>query len=309
MPPKRPTLHLTLFLTLLPALLLALAGGCSQDKPAEPAYLAEINQWHAERIAALRSDTGWLTLAGLHELKEGLSTLGSAPERDVVMTAKAPPYLGDVAVLDGEVMFAAAKGVAVTLFKGDTSDPVSHVAMASDRVGRPTMLACGTLVFFVIDRDGRLFLRVKDQQADLLTTFQGIERYPIQAGWRVMAHLEPGPATTAIPNVLGQESQAPSPGVLVFTLQGKACRLTPTTEGDGLFLVFGDATNGKGTYHGGRFLDASAPTADGTVILDFNKATNPPCVFTEYATCPLPPKGNILPVAVEAGEKMWGGHP
>jgi uncharacterized protein (DUF1684 family) len=225
------------------------------------------------------------------------------------MTPKAPPYLGDVAVQEGEVMFAAAKGVTVTLYEGSSQDPISHVALASDKAGRPTMMACGSLVFYVIDRDGRHFLRVKDSQSDLLANFQGIDRYPVEARWRVTAKLEPGPDTAMIPNVLGQQAASPSPGILAFSLEGKKCRLTPITEGDELFLVFGDETNGKGTYHGGRFLSAPAPGADGTVVLDFNRSVNPPCVFTDYATCPLPPKENILPVAVQAGEKLWGGHP
>jgi uncharacterized protein (DUF1684 family) len=126
----------------------------------------------------------------------------------------------------------------------------------------------------------------------------------VDAGWRVTARLEPFAegGTVAVPNVLGQTSESPSPGVLLFELAGHSCHLTPIGEpGEGLFIVFGDATNG-----GGRFLSTDPPAADGSVVLDFNKATNPPCAFTPYATCPLPPDGNVLPVAVKAGEKAFG---
>jgi uncharacterized protein (DUF1684 family) len=147
-------------------------------------------------------------------------------------------------------------------------------------------------------------LRVKDRESELLRTFAGIERFPVDAGWRVTARLEPFAegGTVAVPNVLGQTSESPSPGVLLFELAGHSCHLTPIGEpGEGLFIVFGDATNG-----GGRFLSTDPPAADGSVVLDFNKATNPPCAFTPYATCPLPPDGNVLPVAVKAGEKAFG---
>ena len=121
--------------------------------------------------------------------------------------------------------------------------------------------------------------------------------------------MEPGEATTAVPNVLGQVDQVSSPGVLVFKIKGKEYRLIPQGEpGRGMFIVFGDNTNGKATYSGGRFLSADAPAEDGTVVLDFNRAVNPPCVFSEYATCPLPSVDNLLDVDITAGEKMWGGH-
>jgi uncharacterized protein (DUF1684 family) len=112
-----------------------------------------------------------------------------------------------------------------------------------------------------------------------------------------------------VPDVLGNLEESPSPGTLVFTLEGRECRLTPVGgPGEELFIVFADATSGGETYGGGRFLSADPPRPDGTVVLDFNLATNPPCAFTPYATCPLPPQGNTLPVAVRAGEKSWGRH-
>lgn len=297
-----------------PAIALALAtlapAGCDGDKvETTDAYVAEVDAWHAARLERLRSDTGWLTLVGLHELDPALvNSVGSDAAATVRLVDKAPARVGELASLDGRWTFAADPDAAVT--RADSAAvPVTALEMTTDRAGAPTTLACGTLQFFVIERDGAFFLRVKDRESPVLRDFAGIDRYPVDARWRVTARLEPGPATVKVPNVLGPETDEPSPGTLVFRLAGRECRLTPTGRpGEALFIVFGDATNGQGTYGGGRFLSAPAPAADGTVALDFNQAYNPPCVFTPYATCPLPGKGNTLKVAVEAGEKGWGEH-
>jgi uncharacterized protein len=288
-----------------------LAAGCGREPKVAttPAYVAEVDAWHAQRIERLRAETGWLTLVGLHELDTGrVNSVGSDSTCGVRLVAKAPARVGDLAFAGGTWVFAADPGAVVTIADSSAA-PVAAIAMHTDKAGAPTVLDCGTLQFFVIDRDGTFFLRVKDRDSDVRRGFQGVDRYPVEARWRVTARLEPGPATVKVPNVLGQESDEPSPGVLVFRLGGRECRLTPTgSPGEELFLVFGDATNGKGTYHGGRFLSTPAPAADGTVVLDFNEAYNPPCVFTPYATCPLPGKANTLAVPVEAGEKLWGAH-
>jgi uncharacterized protein (DUF1684 family) len=292
------------------ALLPLVLAGCGGDKVETPAaYVNEVDAWHAGRVERLRSDTGWLTLVGLHELDAtAVNTLGSDPAATVRLVDKAPARVGDLACLEGRWTFAADPSAAVTV-ADSAATPVSALELATDRDGSPTTLACGSLLFFVIEREGAFFLRVKDRESEVLRDFAGIDRYPVDARWRVTARLEPGPGTVKVPNVLGHETDEPSPGTLVFRLGGRECRLTPTGKpGEELFLVFGDATNGQGTYGGGRFLSTPAPAADGTVELDFNRAYNPPCVFTPYATCPLPGKGNTLKVAVEAGEKVWGEH-
>jgi uncharacterized protein len=295
---------------IIPAIAAMALTGCGDGKVETPAaYVAEVDAWHAGRVERLRSDTGWLTLVGLHELDPArVNTLGSDPAATVRLVDKAPARVGELASLDGRWTFAAEPGAAVTL-ADSASTPVTALEMVTDRAGAPTTLACGPLVFFVIERQGAFFLRVKDRESEVLRGFAGIDRYPVDARWRVQARLEPGPGTVKVPDVLGHETEEPSPGTLVFKLDGRECRLTPTGRpGEALFLVFGDATNGQGTYGGGRFLSAPAPAADGTVTLDFNQAYNPPCVFTPYATCPLPGKGNTLKVAVAAGEKVWGEH-
>lgn len=296
--------------TALALLALLAVGGCGGDQPADPDYVARIDAWHAERVARLTSETGWLTLVGLHPLTPGPNIVGSAPEANVQLVANAPARLGRIDVGgDGTVLFQADPAAAVRIFDDPTGDPVTALALATDAAGPPTLLAVGTLVMHVIDRDGRLFLRVKDTRAEALRTFTGIDRFAVDPRWRVTARIEPGSGTVQVPNVLGQVRAEPSPGTLVFTIDGTACRLVPTgAPGEGLFIVFGDRSNGPDTYPGGRFLSTDPPTADGTVVLDFNQAVNPPCAFSDFATCPLPPAGNTLPIAVTAGEKRWGSH-
>ena len=286
--------------------ILWLTVGCGGEKTG-PEYIGEIDQWHAERTERLRSGTGWLALVGLHPLTEGVSSLGASSDADITLAAGAPYWLGSLAVTSDVILFSVHPDAEVALLDGETEGRLSSCTLATDKEGPPTKLTTGSMVFYVIDRDGQLFLRVKDRKSEVLKSFRGIDRFPVDVHWRLTARLEAGPATLNVPNVLGQQAASSSPGVLVFELDGQEHRLTPTGEpGESMFLVFGDETNGKTTYAGGRFLVVDPPTADGTVILDFNRTYNPPCVFTTFATCALPAMGNMLPVAIEAGEMMWG---
>lgn len=298
--------RISLFAHLVPLLLLA---GCGGQPKTDPAYVAEVDAWHAQRIERLRSDTGWLTLVGLHELQPGLQLIGSSPEAEVRLIDKAPARVGLLDVGTLGIVFEAEPGAGVNVIVDDRRPPARRLLLGTDAEGSPTQLECGSLVFYVLERQDRFFLRVKDRKSQVLRDFQGIERYPVQARWRAVARLEGEPGTLAVPNVLGQIDQEPTPGVLVFELEGKPRRVTATgRRGEELFLVFGDETNGGATYGGGRFLSIDAPDSTGAYVLDFNRATNPPCVFTPFATCPLPTADNQLPLAIEAGEKVWGEH-
>ena len=161
---------------------------------------------------------------------------------------------------------------------------------------------------YVIERGDELYLRVKDRDSAVRRSFTGVDRYPVDTRWRVSARLDTTTAgNIAVTSVLGQTEASACPGTLHFEISGLSYQLRPMGEpGKSLFIVFGDPTNGHATYGGGRFLAADPPGPDGLVVLDFNRATNPPCVFSPYATCPLPSPENVLPVAVTAGEKMWG---
>src|SRR5262249_8004586 len=190
--------------------------------------------------------------------------------------------------------------------------PISTMTLKTDAEGEPTVLEHGRIRFYVIRRGTRLGVRVKDTGSAALAAFHGIDSYPIDFHWRFDAHFDAydPPKTIPVPNILGTVDSARSPGAVVVTLGGRDCRIDAVKESgtDELFLIFGDQTNGEETYGGGRFLYAAPPDKNGRVVLDFNKAYNPPCVFTPYATCPLPPAGNRLPVRIEAGEKKYGSH-
>lgn len=273
-------------------------------EPAEgPAYVASVDEWHGARLERLRSPTGWLTLVGLFWLEEGDNTFGSAEDNDLVFPAKAPAHAGTLRLEDGLVTLEAALGASL---RHDGND-VTVLPMASDATGEETRVELGSLRFYVLEREGRMGIRLKDVEAPVLGSFTGIDRFPVEPRWRIEADWEAydPPKTVFTPNVIGSAFEEECPGALVFSVDGREVRLEPTTSGEGLFLVFGDGTNGDSTYGGGRFLTLDGPR-DGKVVVDFNRTYNPPCVFTPYATCPLPRKENRTEVAIEAGEKMWG---
>lgn len=281
----------------------ALAGALAAAE-ASRAYFDEIESWRAGRIERLQRPDGWLTLVGLAWLQPGDNSVGSAAGSVVELPASAPARLGTIRVVGDEATFTAAPGVEVT----SAGEPVPTVRLRSDRDGDPTVLTHGTVSFYAIGRNGRLAVRVKDSEAAARKRFAGIEHFPVDPKWRVEARFEPAPAghEIEVPNALGYLEKMNAPGHVVFELGGATQRLLALDDtGDGrLFLVFGDSTTGKETYGGGRFLYTDPPK-DGRVVIDFNRAYNPPCVFSAYATCPLPPPGNKLKVRVEAGEKKY----
>jgi uncharacterized protein (DUF1684 family) len=277
--------------------------------PAPAAYKAQIEAFRKERDASLRNDEGWLTLVGLWWLKEGVNGVGSAPKSGVLLPkGKAPERLGAIRVEEGVATFTAAPGASVT----SDGKPVTTVVLKPDTSGSATRLVHGPLTFYVIKRGSKLGVRVKDRDAATLRTFKGVECFPPDPAWRLVATFEryQPPKKIEVPNVLNTPETQESPGALVFTKDGRKYRIDALYDGrkDELFLVFGDETNSRETYGGGRFLYTPAPGKDGTVVVDFNKAVNPPCVFTPYATCPLPPAQNRLALRVTAGEKTYGKH-
>ncbi|HSX59350.1 MAG TPA: DUF1684 domain-containing protein [Tahibacter sp.] len=273
----------------------------------EDRYPAEIKIWRAERLDRLKSGTGWLSLVGLHWLKEGVNTIGSAKGNDIVITAAAPK-LGKATLANGQVKFDLEPG-AVAVVGG--SDRATSAVLQDDRTERPTQVAFAYASFIVIDRDGKKALRVRDAQAPTLKNFKGLDYYEIAEKWRVEAKWEAfdPPKTLEVPTVLGTVEKYPVPGKAVFERDGKTYELMPVLETPNakqLFVIFADRTTGKETYGSGRFLYADMPK-DGKVVLDFNKAYNPPCAFTPYATCPLAPPENRLNLRVDAGEKKYKG--
>ena len=268
-------------------------------------YQAEIQQWRRNREAQLAAEDGWLTLAGLFWLKEGKNSIGSAPSNDIVLPSAAPPKLGVLEFHAGVTTFHPEPG-AVTL----QGKPANPEILKPDTSGAPDILRVRNLSMMVIKRGERYGIRLRDNNSELRRHFAGLKYYPVQPDYRVRARFVPysPPRMIAVPNMLGQTENQPSPGYLEFSLHGQVLRLDAILEDNSLFLIFKDATAGKETYPAGRFLDTEMPGggSSGEVVLDFNKAYNPPCAFTPYATCPLPPQQNVLPVSIEAGELRYG---
>ena len=266
--------------------------------PIEPPYRASVEAWRAEREAKLRAEDGWLAVAGLHWLREGKNTLGTADGNDIVLPAgSAPARAGTLRLRGGRVTLGLADG---------ERRPEREIAPESGDV-----VALGRLRLSVIERSGRLGLRVRDPDAARRRGFEGLAWYPIDESYRVRARFVParGTRTIEVATVLGDLLRMPSPGHVEFTLRGRALRLDPVLEegSSRLFFIFRDATAGRQTYPAGRYLYAEPPDG-GHLTLDFNQAYSPPCAFTDFATCPLPPLQNRLAVAVEAGEKDPSRH-
>ncbi|HHQ48397.1 MAG TPA: DUF1684 domain-containing protein [Acidobacteria bacterium] len=298
-----------LTLSLLP---LAASTACKQGAPVDQAFLASENAWRVEREARLKKPDGWLTLVGLYWLEPGENTVGSDPSNRVVLPEApgVPPHAG-VLVLeaDGSVHAAFERGSGVLL--GD--QPATDVRLRTDAdPGGPDVLHAGRISFYVIERSGRIGIRVKDPEAPTRTQFKGLQWYPPDPKWRVTGHLErfAQPRKVEISTHIGTTELMLAPGVIHFTLNGAELSLTPlisAPDDTDLFIVFADATSGSETYGAGRFLDATL-NPDGTVVLDFNRAYSPPCAFTPHATCPLPPPENVLQIPIRAGEKFSEHH-
>jgi len=287
---------------------LALAS-CSRKPPKSQidanTYAKEIEQWHQERWKELNNESGWLTLIGLYWLKEGRNTVGIGPENDIILPReKMPLNLGAFVVTNGAVRFETS--LRGGFFVDDQSVLASQ--MKPDTDDKPTILHFGPFLSFqIIKRGDKLGLRVKDSQNPDRVNFKGTEFYPADVKWRIDAQFEPynPPKPMPITNVLGMESSESSPGAVKFEVNGREYRLDAITEKDEprLFMIIADTTSGKDSYPAGRYLYIDPPDAAGHLIIDFNKAYSPPCAFTKFATCPLPPRQNRLPFAVEAGEK------
>lgn len=267
-----------------------------------PKYREEIQDWNKGRIDFLRSPAGWLNLEGLFWLHPGRNYFGSNSSNDLVYKHPSMPAVaGYFEWESGAVTWTSQPGVTITL-----QDSVVNSLKVFEE-GKPTpSLALQTLRWNVIKREDKMGIRLRDIASKAVQNFRSIDRYPTNISWRVTAKLEaPKQSNIFITNVLGQTNAQQTPGKLVFRIHGKTYRLDALLEEDQLFIIFADATNGKGTYPAGRFLYAALPDAEGNTALDFNKAYNPPCAFSPFATCPLPPPQNQLPFAIPAGEKNY----
>lgn len=290
--------------SILVALLLVVAA--PPTLASAPSAATTLAQWRADRLAALTADSGFLTLVGLFWLEPGRSSFGRARSNDLMLDHPAlPRRLGVFELAAGKVRFIAARRASVL----ESGRPVAVVEMQPDTSGSPTVLSHGPLEFFVIERAGRLGVRIRDLDSPRRREFPGIDYFDADDQWRIEARFEPYEPVRQISilNVLGMESNMPSPGAIVFEKEGREWRLDAideSSESATLFVMFADGTSGRESYGAGRFLDVPRPV-NGRLVIDFNRAYNPPCAFNEFATCPLPPEQNRLARRITAGERKF----
>jgi uncharacterized protein len=296
-----------LFKYILPLFFIYFLSGCSKKTETDHAYASEISNWHNKRIQNLKKETGWLNLAGLYWLKQGENTFGSDRSNDIIFPPNTPLKIGSIILNDSVAQLKVNENIDVTI----NDNKVKEALLLNDLSGNPTVMSAGSYKWFIIKRGNKYGIRLRDLNSPAIKTFPGIETYPVDRSWRTEASYNkfPEPRQIMVPTILGTIEENTVTGNVTFTKDGKTYSLVPIVEDDSYFLIFADETNGEETYGAGRFLYTSLPDSNGKVILDFNKAYNPPCAFTKYATCPLPPKDNYLHLKVIAGEKKFGaGH-
>jgi uncharacterized protein (DUF1684 family) len=300
------SIMLALLLLLMAASLTAAASQPAAERradPAEDAYRSEIREWRQRRHDRLASDEGWLTLVGLEWLREGSNRIGSDADNDIRIPG-GPEHWGTIALAAGELHFAPNPAAALTV----DDLPAEPIRLIPDAEGQPTVVRSDNLSFHVVLR-GSYALRIKDRRAPTLLAFEGVESYPIDPAWRKETRFvpaEPG-QTIGIANVLGQSEDMRVAGTVEFEYDGRAFSLLALQEegADSLWFLFADRSNGRETYGAGRFLYSDGMPEEDRLVVDFNKSYNPPCAFSAYSTCPLPPQQNRLDLVVTAGEKDY----
>jgi len=282
------------------------AGGAS--------WKAGLLSWRADLAKELQQPNGWLTLIGLEWLKPGDNTFGSAPGNALVVKAPTAAYLGVVQLSDNSLKLLPPHGGYPKGLLVDGKPPADQQPLGSDDSKQPSKITAGTVTITVIHRGDRYALRIKDSKAPARVQFHGLRWYPPNEAYRVQAKWIPynPPHNVAIPTILGTEVKSDVPGAAEFTLDGKTYHLEPileSPEDKELFFILRDTTSTSETYGAGRFLYTPLPdhglTQPGELVLDFNRAQNPPCAYTPYATCPLPPPQNRLPIPIPAGQQRY----
>ncbi len=282
------------------------------------AHRSEIQKWQNDRLISLTKEDGWLTLVGLFWLNEGENKFGSDPRNAIVLPKdKAPAAAGSFWLENGRVRLVARPEAEMGIqdpgatVKRDVQSLTDPYLKDDNNDGGPSILFLRSLIINVVKRGDRIGVRVKDRESQNRREFNGLEYFPIDPNWRIEARVEPyqPPKIIPITNVLSMTDNETSPGALAFEVDGKTYRIDPIIEKGETdwFVMIADETTGRESYGAGRYLYVTPPDATGKVVIDFNKAYSPPCAFTNYATCPLPPQQNRLPIRIEAGEKKYDG--
>lgn len=276
--------------------------GQQSDRP----YIQKVNDWHQDRINSLKQEDSWLSLAGLYKISDGKHSLGSDSTNDIIFPGDTPPQIGTITRRDSSFYLKVTEGVEVL----HDSTTTYEMEWAPGAENEPVVFRHHSFIWYIIERRGTYYIRLKNTDHPNFASFEGIKRFPVSKNWRIRATFKPfdSPRAISIPDVLGEVYQDSLYGMLEFEIDGRQYSLAPLghpKKDEEFFIIFGDKTNGQSTYSGGRYLYISTPNRNGITYIDFNKAYNPPCVFTSFATCPLPPSQNRLEVKVTAGEKMY----
>jgi len=300
------------------SMLLALAACSGADDSSkgkagsapDPNFLADNAIWRNERKEELLKPDGWTSLVGLHWLELKAHYVGSSAGSGIRL-AVGPPKLGMVEQRDGRIYLTPESGVALTL---DGQPLRGRTELKTDHDPAPSLIGFdqGKGLLSVIKRGQRFGLRIKYADAPTRLQFAGLDYWPADPDWKIVGKFVPHPPGKTLPivDIIGTSTDAPNPGAVEFVREGKTYRIEAMGEpGNELFLVFADRTSGHGSYPAGRFIDTQGPDAQGKVVLDFNRAYSPPCAFTSFATCPLPPAENRLDLAITAGEKTYAPRP
>lgn len=302
------------WLTALMPLLFLTSTFAADTRTTGSAWKADLLAWRAQEAKDLQDPNGWLTLIGLEWLKPGDNTFGSGKGNSLIVQAPTDPNLGVVQLKGDTLQLLPPAGGYPKGLQVDGKPPANPQTLAPDSSGHPSKITDGTVTITVIHRGDRYGLRIKDSKASSLLQFHGLRWYPPSEAYRVRAKWIPyNPMHhVPVPTVLGTEVMSDIPGVAEFTLEGKTYRLEPVQESPGdkeLFFIIRDTTSKTDTYGAGRFLYTPLPdhglTQPGEVVVDFNRAENPPCAYTPFATCPLPPPQNRLPIAIPAGQQRY----
>jgi uncharacterized protein (DUF1684 family) len=278
-----------------------------EDHISKEDHAKEVEGWYQDRIESLKSEEGWLNLIGLHWLEAGETTFGTGEGSGFRLESQDFPDSIGVFSLEGDKVFFSP--IADSIFL-EGKELKEKVIIFDSETQEFKKLSLKSLRWNIIKRADAYGVRLRDLETLAVTQFDEIERYPVDMEWRIEAKFIPylPIKEIAITNVLGQTTPNPSPGYLEFEKEGKTYKIDALDAEDELYLIIADNTSGGETYGGGRYMYVKKPVSGDLVILDFNKAYNPPCVFTPHATCPLPPRQNMLDLAIKAGEKTFGKH-
>ncbi len=300
---KHPVSTLLMFAALL------LASACNSPAPVHTStneYIESIEQWQQNRLEGLKAKDGWLNLAGIYWLKEGEQSFGSDPSNDIVFPDKAAPFIGTISLKEDVAHIKVNKDVEL-YYKNER---IHELELGYNSSDSPSYITHGDLAWYIMKRHTSLAIRLRDYKHPAIKAMEHMPSYPIDPDYLVEATLHPfdEPRTITVNTPFQDYTQDyQSPGELHFKIKGQRLKTLPFTSGEGYFIIISDETSGLESYGGGRFMYTD-PDSTGKIMLDFNKAYNPPCALTPFAACPMPPPENQLPIKIEAGEKSPDGH-